>query len=886
MAKKTKESFFTKILIASAIFLGWVLAYSYIIWNSIQPQAWVVEKIYAWIFSSAENISSDHGDINIWFDLESHLEIKQEKTVLLDASLGIKNAQLYANQAGLNQRVSAESIILNTNKEGKIENYSIENLDVITSNHNVYILASKWLESINSIFWLSQETQSIIEKVSQINQNWKYAHIDNSQPIQDTLSKLWNQHVVIKLISALTTSNPQKYFEENNISNLLKQRLYNDKWIDYVFKKNEKISDTKTHYFILNKQICEEITPFMDLFEPSQSWSINSSVWGMKGCEQYIWEMNPFIALVSQIYKNWDIENGNYDFVISQWTQLDIRLKYSNHILQNWNIFIQNPQNSFKISILWDKFGIKESQIDIDYINNKSTIIWNIVNGTWNISVNIDDKSNQINGNLIFQKYLLIDMDLKWKSELENGNMRFLADWDYKSGKIDYTVKKSWEILNALNVKYTDANYKIDYISPEMNMNSLYAKGKFILGFSQKLIQEKNTEISKEIKYVYDQWKIKWHYRTSDFEGNLNWEILSLDEFIFNLGMKQNDQELTVKGESKQNALNTVEYIVEGTMDNEKLFLLNAQNMTEWDVSNISATVEIPNEKLDISFESKMIYNSDQSKYNIPSDIENIQINLDQIVPIINLHHINKINTPEVKFATAGIITAGGTMSYLSLRWNSREEKNNKIIQDFDTINNAVNRFIQTNTWTLNYRSFINELDTNKKDVWIRIWGDKLFPWDEYLVWSINYDLFALDKSVIEQDDIQYKIAILNLPETKNYQILGFLDEVWSKQKVITKWNYVPREFIRYDFEIVLPEDSWDDKDQSSIQIKINSDHHLKIWDVTNLGRILDIVDGVIFIENAVNPDISKIYLLWNDSPTLFINKNSAFEADEIITKK
>jgi hypothetical protein len=25
---------------------------------------------------------------------------------------------------------------------------------------------------------------------------------------------------------------------------------------------------------------------------------------------------------------------------------------------------------------------------------------------------------------------------------------------------------------------------------------------------------------------------------------------------------------------------------------------------------------------------------------------------------------------------------------------------------------------------------------------------------------------------------------------------------------------------------------------------------------------------------------------LWNDSPTLFINKNSAFEAGEIITKK
>jgi hypothetical protein len=35
-----------------------------------------------------------------------------------------------------------------------------------------------------------------------------------------------------------------------------------------------------------------------------------------------------------------------------------------------------------------------------------------------------------------------------------------------------------------------------------------------------------------------------------------------------------------------------------------------------------------------------------------------------------------------------------------------------------------------------------------------------------------------------------------------------------------------------------------------------------------------------------VNPDISKVYLLWNDSPTLFINKNTAFESWEIVIKK
>jgi hypothetical protein len=44
-----------------------------------------------------------------------------------------------------------------------------------------------------------------------------------------------------------------------------------------------------------------------------------------------------------------------------------------------------------------------------------------------------------------------------------------------------------------------------------------------------------------------------------------------------------------------------------------------------------------------------------------------------------------------------------------------------------------------------------------------------------------------LDENIIQSDDISYKIAILDQTESQQFQILGFLYEVGSKKRVITK---------------------------------------------------------------------------------------------------
>ena len=97
MAKKTKGSFFTKLLIISAILLGLLLTYSYVIWNSIQPHLWVVEKIYVWIFSSAETISWENKEFKNAYNLESNIKITQENKKIFEWNLNIDNAQIFSN---------------------------------------------------------------------------------------------------------------------------------------------------------------------------------------------------------------------------------------------------------------------------------------------------------------------------------------------------------------------------------------------------------------------------------------------------------------------------------------------------------------------------------------------------------------------------------------------------------------------------------------------------------------------------------------------------------------------------------------------------------------------------------------------------------------------
>jgi len=628
MGQKKEWHFFTKGVVIFSIFLGFIFVYSYIIWNSIQPQLSVVGKIYTWISSSTESISWENKTINYWFDITSNIEIQQENTIIFDGKLDIKNAEIYANGSWLEQKISADWIELNINKDSDKIHYKITDLDIISQDENIYLYSQQNLEKIFTDLtqWKYPKYSEILKKIFSINKKRKFAHIDNSQAIKNNLSNLDENHWINKILTSLVTSNPKKYFEKNKLINILKQNIYNDKWIEYFFIENTKISDEKKKFFIINKEICTQISPFLEKINFSGIGEIQKKWNSYNQCVTNIQEINPFIALATQIYKFWDIENWNYDFVISQWNQLDIKFTYTNHILQDWNIFIQNPEKTIKISLLWDKFWIKESQILIDYIHEKTIIRWDIINGTGDISVKIDNKHQQISGDIIFQNYLLIDMALKWKWTSEKWEMMFSTSWDYKVWKIDYRVIKEKETIQAFNLNYADQTYKIDYISPTRNFNFLSDFDTFILGLAEK---NEDKTIKKEIKYVYDQWHITWHYRTSDLEWNLEWEILSENNFQLKIEINKQDEILKLLLESQEKSNFQVKYTAKWTLQDEVLFELNADKITQENI-------------IKIKFSSEFIKNEIKNNYRLPEKIEQIDINLDQIIVLPNFHQIIK----------------------------------------------------------------------------------------------------------------------------------------------------------------------------------------------------------------------------------------------------
>jgi hypothetical protein len=75
-------------------------------------------------------------------------------------------------------------------------------------------------------------------------------------------------------------------------------------------------------------------------------------------------------------------------------------------------------------------------------------------------------------------------------------------------------------------------------------------------------------------------------------------------------------------------------------MQDEKLFSMQVTHSKKEDISHISAGVEIPDEYIQISFDVNLKKNNVNQKYTIPENTEKIEINLDQIIPIVNFHRV------------------------------------------------------------------------------------------------------------------------------------------------------------------------------------------------------------------------------------------------------
>lgn len=873
MAQKMKEKIFNNLLIISTLLIGLLLSYTYIIGNFIQPQLWVVEKVYIWFSSSIDKLSSKKIELNQKYNIEWVLEVIQDNKKIFDGNLEINNAELFSKADWLDQRLSSESISFLINNNWKEEKIIIEDLDIVSQNQNLYIDSKNGLKQFWTFLWkyINIPFNKTIEKVSKINQKWSYAYINNSNVFSNYLPNLEKQGLINQLLTSILTSNPIEYFEKNNIWNLLKQNIYNDNWIDLIFIENKNKSERTKQYFLFNHNICKQIEPLITyLIKDIENIQKDE-------CEYFIQDIIPFIDLISQVYKTWDIENGNYDFVISQWTNINIKFTYRNHILQDWNVFIQNPENTIKISFIWNKFGIIDSKITFNYNKEDKKIIWNLINGTWNIKIDINNPDYKINWDIIIKNYTLIDMDLKWDGIIEWRNMSLTALGDSQTLDLSY-LEKNWEIIYKwLNIWYDQDNIKIDSITRDVNINLLYSVGKFIWWISEKSIE---GDITKEMKYIYDNGSILAYYKTPDIEWNIEGDFISKNRFSFDVWIKTKQDDIDIFIEWKEKTKSEIEYFAEWRINKELLFTLESSQKTIDNISNITADINIPWENIDIDFWLKIEQSEGNLEYEIPEKIEELQIWLNEVIILPDFHQV-KYLWPKTLFTAITAGSIGFTTSYWQWQSIERQKHNDNIITNIDKIISSIDS--QLENINFDPKELINqrlEIDTSNK---IRIWWEKIIIWNKYLIGTINFDILWLSDNFNNSD---YKIALLLSWEKLQYQVLGLLEESWSQLKAIIQWNYISREFIRYDFDIIIPD--WDiiSEELTTLQIQVLWKHDLRVWDMTNLWRILDIADEILFIENDIHPDISKIYLLWNDSSTLFIENNKILENGQLINKK
>jgi hypothetical protein len=606
-------------------------------------------------------------------------------------------------------------------------------------------------------------------------------------------------------------------------------------------------------------------------------------------CAKNIWEINPVLSMLTQIYKQGDIEQWNYDFVIAQWNAIDLKVTYKNHILQTWNIFIQEPKNNtILLSLSWDKFWVNESLFKVLVKEDWKNINGEIINGTGKIDIDINDNGLNVKGEINIQDYKLEKIDITGNSEMMWINSTFAAKWNYLLWNINFLTKADNKEIAKLELDYTNKSYDLDFESTNININSLYKWREFIFALSEK---ENDWIIKNETKLVYNWGKISGFLKDKNLEVNLKWEIISVEEFVVEMDIENRGEKIEIHVNAEKENENLVNYTAYWRGDKEKIFDFKAHKNTGEKEGNkiatFEATLEVPSEKINAELKTEKIEKKPVKTYKIPEKFENIEINISQIMTLPNFHQVWKISGPEVAVIWTTLWAIWGTVAYISLQWYQQEAKNSRKISDLSNLVSLIE--ISLIKWDITLENIVIADKQSSQNKVIRVWGNKVIEWWNYFIWDINYDIFEYKKDIFELEGEKYKIAVYKEWNRKQYQLLTFLEEGNKNSKVLVKWNYFPRILKRYEFIKIKNtseediEKNWNEERENKIQIEVVGEHDLVTWDRTNLWVISEVDNNIITLEKEIKSGVSKIYMLWNDSATLFVKNKKVLENGQII---
>jgi len=623
-----------KLILIILLLVSFVWVSSYFIFN------WNLTKIINFLPELSELKKSNA--INYTFDTK--IDFKNNDFTW---AIEFKNWQIITQDSWLKQRLSIEEIKVKSPLVSATN--SLKNFDLITDKFNTYFFAS------DSNFVLGTNTtgsfySSIDNKYSSILKTWKYIKIDNSKPIINALwEKLSKDELFKDLIIWLSTSNPIAYYKESKTYEDLINYLKTDKILDVFLKNNIYDEKSKKTSLLINENLCQ-LSPFINNISKEFMPSFISIE--EDNCKKIIWDINTKIWLLN-FYKEWDLKAGNFKLILQQWVQLNIKIEYKDHKLDNWNIYLADPSaKELVIDISWDIKWIKKSLIKVDYSLEKTiSIKWEIKDWNGDIILKSLDEKVKLDAKIKLSKYNLDNYDIVLSALWSTRKLDVFAKWNLETWKIDITYNEDIKSKDNINFKldYKKWEYDLIFNSYANSYKSKLSKDYF--NFYVVLDWYYNAS------FEYNKSKIIWsifinnNTWTKTNSSNLTkildltWNYKNIWEFdlLFNITWLHSIEtpldKITIKANKTWDRYN---YNLNWSLKDKELLKLSTyiENIKDKFNMNISLLASL-GEKIDFVLNIEHKYDKWKAVYKLPEKFQEIEISIKDIIIFPNIENIN-----------------------------------------------------------------------------------------------------------------------------------------------------------------------------------------------------------------------------------------------------
>ena len=724
-------------------------------------------------------------ELNYEFNISWKFQEKNNWEIISSWSLELNNWEIVTKNKWLKQRIKIWKLKVSNTKE----NIEIKNLDMISDNEKVYYFLEQWFDKIIEQL---PETNTTKQAKEAFNAN-QYVMIDNSKPLIRVLGDLAKNDLIKKLAISLSTSNPSEYNKQNWVDKELKDFLTSDKLLDYIFLDWEYDSFSKKTPLTINPKICNDYAPVIEniikeVQENNDLWL--GMIWDLwKDCSTSISKINIILPMLMKAYKSWDIKNWNFTLSISQWNIADINVVYKNHKINTWYTYLNNPDNSISLKINWDKDKIISSIFKVDYsIDNKyenSRIKWVITNWTWKITLNSNSMWLITNWNILFKDYKLENYNINSNWWNDFYKIKFTANWNLEAWNINWSVTEWDEETWKIKLNYTKDTFLLDWFNDEAIFKVNYKKDNLDLYLMTKHPYTWKKDL--ETAFNYKDWIIDWYLKEKHSDINIKWNIYNIHDYNIEIKENNSNSKLSLKWEktslksAKHNFIynENWEDIFSGRL-NLKATKIKWFNTIKWslNLNNIKKNEELI---IDLGFDYKKWW----AKYNLPENFKEIDISIFEVSPVPNYYELNKINK-KLLLGWAALAWTTGTIAYISLQWYSADARNSKRLSDLWNIQSAIS--LKQIEW-VPLESFVI---MNEKYAWkeVFVWGEKLILWENYFVWTPNYDILNINKKDFSDPDWIEYIIWVSTKWFDKFQILAFMENNWRNELAKINWTY------------------------------------------------------------------------------------------------